>query len=277
MKVLKQQTYIAGLDADKAKAAIEFLKTSGAPFSVTMTNYTINIKGAVNYKFMKEERSIKFFNMFRELKKQVSEYLNECEIAEIKANYYYDIHPREDFEADEVYNIDLTSAYLFVLKNERIITDELFEKLQNLDKQDRLSIVGMLASRKSVFYFNESGTIIAHEIIEDKRLRNVFFHCVNVTHLIMLQCKDLIGEDYIYSWVDGVYFLERSNYFLIEDLLMKLGYPFKFETLENFIYKREKGFINISFDKGIKRKNFAIPIEKNKFASDIYNFLQSQL
>jgi hypothetical protein len=274
---MKSIKYIDGLDVEKAKNAIEFLKTSKKPFQVIMTNYTINIKGSVNYKFMKEERSFKFFSMYNKLKKEVSNYLLKNEIAQCKNIYYYDITPKPDFTAKQVFNVDLTAAYLHVLKNEKIISTELFEELNALDKQDRLSIVGMLASKKSVYSFNESGEIINFEIIENKALRNVFFHCVNITFLIMQEIKNLIGESYIYSWVDGVYYTNEMDNFLIEDYLLKLQYPFKTETLENFIYKNDKEHVNIIFDKGIKTKTFNIPTKKNKFAADIYNYLQKQI
>ena len=72
----------------------------------------------------------------------------------------------------------------------------------------------MLASKKSVYSFNDQGEIINFEILENKALRNVFFHCVNITFLIMQDIKHLIGESYIYSWVDGVYFTnEMDNFF----------------------------------------------------------------
>lgn len=274
---MKSINFITGLDVEKAKNAIEFLKTSKKPFQVIMTNYTINIKGAVNYKFMKEERSFKFFSMYNKLKKEVSEYLLKNEISQCKNIFYYDIAPKLDFTEKQVFNVDLTSAYLHVLKNEKIISQVLFDELNALDKQDRLSIVGMLASKKSVYSFNESGNIYNFEIIEDKALRNVFFHCVNITFLIMQEIKSLIGESYIYSWVDGVYFTNEMDNFLIEDYLINIKYPFKCETLENFTYKNEKDHVKIEFDKGIKTKTFHIPIKKNKFAADIYNYLQKQI
>lgn len=274
---MKSINFITGLDVEKAKNAIEFLKTSKKPFQVIMTNYTINIKGAVNYKFMKEERSFKFFSMFNKLKKEVTCYLLKNEIAQCKNIYYYDITPKPDFKVEKVFNVDLTAAYLHVLKNEKIISAELFEELNALEKQDRLSIVGMLASKKSVYSFNDQGEIINFEILENKALRNVFFHCVNITFLIMQEIKNLIGESYIYSWVDGVYYTNEMDHFLIEDYLLKLEYPFKTETLENFVYKNEKEHVAIIFDKGIKTKTFNLPIKNNKFAADIYNYLQKQI
>lgn len=274
---MKSINYIDGLDVEKAKNAIEFLKTSRQPFQVIMTNYTINIKGAINYKFMKQERSFKFFAMYNKLKKEVTDYLLKNELQTCKNIYYYDIAPKPDFKADKVFNVDLTAAYIHVLKNEKIISPELFEELNNLEKQDRLSIVGMLASKKSVYSFNDQGEIINFEIIENKALRNVFFHCVNITFLIMQQIKHLIGESYIYSWVDGVYFTNEMDNFLIEDYLISINYPFKTEMLENFIYKNEKEHVSIIFDKGIKTKTFNIPTKKNKFAADIYNYLQKQI
>lgn len=271
-----QQTYLNGQDVEKSKAAIEFLKTSGKPFTVTLTNYTINIKGAVNYKFMKHERSFKFFSYYNKLKKEVCEYLSKNPLPACDKIFYYDIKPKEDFNLKNVYNIDLTAAYLHILLNEKIISQNLFDELNKLDKQDRLSIVGMLAGRKSQYNFDENGKIISHEIIEDKQLRNVFFHCVQCTFLIMQQIKYLIDESYIFSWVDGVYFSNESDTFLINEYLRELNYPCTIETLSDFKYINKKDHVLITFDKGVKTKSFNIPTKKNKFAKDIYEFLQKQ-
>ena len=274
---MKSINYITGLDASKAKAAIEFLKTSKQPFTVTMTNYTINIKGVINYKFMKNERSFSFFAMYNKLKKEVTAYLIKNPIPICDKVFYYDIKPKDDFNLDKIYNIDLTAAYLHVLKNEKIISEQLFIELNNLDKQDRLSIVGMLASKKSLYSFDANGKLSKFEIVENKELRNVFFHCVQCTFLLMQNIKQLINESYIYSWVDGVYFSDSADYFLINEYLREINYPFTMETLENFKYKNEKDFISITFEKGIKEKTFNIPTKKNKFAADIYNYLQKQI
>lgn len=273
----KEKTIKTGLDIERAKRTIEFCKLSGKPFEVFMTNYTITVKGIVNIAFIKEEKSFSFFNNFRLLKKEVETFLKDNEIEPVEDKKYFDIVAHKNFIADEVFNVDLSSAYLHVLKNCSIISVSLFNILNKLPKMDRLAVVGMLASSKSRYQFNERGEITDIEQIENRENRNVFFYCVQQTALLMQTLKEKLGEAYIFSWVDGVYFKGAHNVKIVTDYLDSVKYPCTVDVLNNFEYYRNGKTIEIDFNrqKDGAPKCFSIPLESTNFAENVYRFLQN--
>lgn len=268
----------SSLDLSQIKVTLEYLKTMGKPFECDMTNYTVTIKSDVDYKFFNDKKSVSFFGHSKALKKVVLEYLELNSLPIVDTVHYYDIDLHDDFFAKEVVNIDLTSAYLYVLKNEGIINNAMFDKLNKVPKKDRLAIVGMLASTKSTYYFDIYGQIQDLEIKEHKELRNVFFYCVNRTHRIMHDIKTILQDRYIFSWVDGVYFHpDGNNIDLVKEYLNNINYPFKMEILNSFeYYCNERDVIEINFLKDNDKKEFKIPKKKNSFAKELYYFINKQ-
>lgn len=267
------------LDTEIINNCINFAKISGFDFTVTLSNYTAKIEckenGNLNFDFIKEEKPFYFFAHYRELKKQVEEYLKNNVINLPHEIRYFDINKKKDFYRKQIFNIDLSSAYINVLLNERIINKELFNKLEMLPKLDRLGVVGMLASRKNVYYYS-NGEIQDIEIIENKVLADVFYFCVNKTYLIMQDLKNIIRDSFIFSWVDGIYFDDENKIKLCEDYLIKNNYPYKVEILTKFIYQTLNNNAVLEYYKENKLKKFSIPIQRGTFLNDYYNKLNSE-
>lgn len=267
------------LDDKKLNSCLALASSSGLEYKLTLTNYTAKIEceksEVLNFHFMKEFKKITFFNIYRLLKKECSEHIlsNKITLGEVK---YYEVVSKEDFVSKEIYNIDLTSAYLHVLKNENIISDDLYKKLNKLPKIDRLGIVGMLASKKHVYYM-KGDNIEDLEIIEDKGLSNLFFYCVFKTHEIMTEIKKILGESFVFIWVDGIYFTDQEKIKECKEYLKTINYPFKVEVLKNFSYNKYNGNADISYLKMNKTKSFNIPMEKGTFLNDMFNLLNGRI
>lgn len=264
------------LDEKQAKRIIEKNRKSGKPFQLIMSNYTVAILSeSIKIRFIKEKRDIAFFNIFNALKKEVTAYIEKNKIELPKDLQYFHAKVRPDFSADTVYNTDLSSAYLQVLINEQIISETMYDKLAALPKRDRLAVVGMLASRKHVYNFDENGKIASTETIQNKELAAVFFWCVHVVSLVMNRLREVLGDDYIFSWVDGIYYTGEENVKRVSDELFLIGYPHTSEVLKNFTYKHEKNVAYINFDKTDENKPFAVPTKKDIFAREVYKHLNA--
>jgi hypothetical protein len=218
------------LNTENINACVDWAKISGYDFELILSNYTAKIdckqNAALNIQFIKEEKPFYFFAMFKELKKQVETYLLNNTILLPNEVRYYDVIQKKDFYKKEIFNIDLSSAYINVLFNEKIIDKELFNKLEKLPKLDRLGVVGMLASKKNVYYY-KNGELQDVEIIENKILSDVFYFCVVKTFLIMQDLKNIIYSSFIFSWVDGIYFDDKTKIKQCEEYLIKNNYPYK--------------------------------------------------
>ena len=115
---------------------------------------------------------------------------------------------------DRVVNIDLKSAYLNVLKNEGLISIDLFDSINKLKKVERLVTLGMLAYEPELFIY-EKGLLIDYQKIRNEYSK-YFFYCVKRVSEIIQNIKFLLGDCFIFSWVDGFYFLEIHNANIME-------------------------------------------------------------
>ena len=279
----KKETIVSLPDFEAIKQTIEIMKISGAPFTVSQTNKTTTINGCLNFRFIEEEKSFSFFAASRELKKAVELYLETNEIPTSNPQYF-NSREMKTFVRSEVYNIDLTAAYLYVLKNLEIINDNLFSKLLNLKKTDRLAAIGMLASKKIIFSYDKNGVLLPEtEIKENKQLSNVFYYCVEQVSRLMDACSLILGDSFVFYWVDGIYYTDNSKTGLLTQYLYNLGYPCKAETLKNFLYfnNPQSDFIEAEYLKLNKRfelkpKKIMIPKKRGTFSDDMYNYLNSQ-
>jgi len=266
------------LSESEVKKYIDFLRANKEPYTLALSNFTTTLESEfLNVRFMKEEKSLTFFARSKELKKQVDLYLSLNNVGQVENVSYYDVKDCEDFISSKICNIDLSSAYLNVLYNNKVIDQILFDKLNLLSKPDRLGVVGMLASKKIKFFFDSDGNQYKEpESIENKEHRNIFFFCVLTTGIIMHEIKKMLGESYIFTWVDGIYFKKVSEKKLneIKIFLEGINYPYKVEYLTNFELHKNGQNIEIDYLKENKEKSFSIPLEKNnKFAEEIYNYI----
>lgn len=270
------------LDKDNLNNYLNLAIISGLNFELIVSNYTAKIEckenEILNVQFVKEEKSHLFFAYYKELKKEVEEYLKTNTLFLDNETRYFDVASKKDFVKKEILNIDLSSAYLYILFNKKIISETLFNKLNKMKKLDRLGVVGMLASKKNKYYYI-GGELQDLEIINNVELSNVFFYCVQETYRIMRTLKNICGNSYIFSWVDGIYFEKEKSADILIELINYLDinkYPFKIETLQNFMYNKYNGNANISYLKNNEEKNFSIPLQKGTFLNDVYELINEK-
>ena len=224
----------------------------------------------VDQKFVQSMQSKRCFAAFAKLKADV----RKKPIPKIdKDDLIYFQHDFKDYaKHDKVFNVDLKSAYATCLYNAGYISEETSNYLAKISKNDRLASVGMLASKKKVFDFGKDGEPFHYEE-HVSELENFFYFAVQQTHEIMSKLKAACGHNYLFTWVDGIYFipdeeiLSRCLYILAEH-----KFNWSFDELTNFEVKPLGSYIKVTFDKDDKFKRFAIPTQQSQFrklASDV--------
>lgn len=134
----------------------------------------------------------------------------------------------------------------------------------------------MLASRKEVFTYNKTGKNTGSEEIINP-LSNFFFYCVQKTENIISEIKhEILMDDFLFSWVDGIYFTNPYYAKLIQAHLFdtyKMQSTFK--ELTEFEVKIKNEFYRISFfeQPENKKKSFAIPLPETAFKKELVNYL----
>jgi len=232
-------------------------------FILTSSNYTTQVEhGDIKEKFVQTMQSNRTFACFAKLKSQIK----DKPVPDIDKNslIYFHHDFKSDIYIDTVYNIDLKSAYATILYNDKFIDKKTFEYIMSSTKQERLASVGMLASRKKVFQFKSGSPISEEEIVSEKS--GFFFHAVKRTYDIMSDLKKVCGNDYLYTWVDGIYFLPNDE---VKDWcvrhLEKYNFRCSFDVLTEFEVKVREDNTLVTFKKDGKRKVFNLPSPMSEF------------
>lgn len=216
---------------------LDLLQKMRIPYKITRSNYTLDIESsAINAYFMTNVMSDKAFICGALVKKDIL--ASGIEIPEIDRDIlkYFDFNIPSIINANEVmYNVDIKSAYATALIANKLISEKTFNFLASLSKTDRLAAVGMLASRKDIFEHDASGECIEHTK-QIKDTANWFSYCILEIQKLMEGVRDEIGEDFLFYWVDGIFFKTKENAEKIMQYLAKKGYKSTFEVCTSFKY-----------------------------------------
>lgn len=257
------------LRKNNARAYMQFLKDTDIPFTMICSNYTVAfVAEGLERKFVNSMQSNRTFAAYSKLKSDVSKKpVPKINLEKI----VYFIH---DFKKTErigdVTNIDLKSAYATVLYKDGVISKDTYDYISALKKQERLAAVGMLAARKKIFNFDTGKVISYSEKVSETS--NFFFFAVKRTGEIMNDIRGICGDNYLFTWVDGIYFkpcpeIQKR----ISDYIEKIGFKYSVDHLRNFNVTVDDKRVKVDFDKlekdGVtwKNKPFQLPLEASAF------------
>lgn len=237
---------------------LTILQKMKIPYTLTVSNYTVSIETKTQkFVYVKKEQSKQMFAAYAKIKSDIKNIVPP-DIDKFSLKYFHFDRLRDDANFS-VWNIDIKSAYATALFNAEFISKKTFYYLSCLEKQDRLSCVGMLASRKIKFDHDKDGNIISKETIISP-YENFFWFAVQKTFFAMMDAREIAGNDYLFSWVDSIYFRPSKN--------AKIDIPF-------LIWDRHKmktSFTEYQFCNVIeKEKNFYLSLEKTGEAKKIFN------
>ena len=220
------------------KMYISLVRESGLPYKIIRSNYTLQIESSfLNIYFMQNVMNNKAFIVgaliAKDLKNSGVEMpqIDRSELKYFNFNLGNIIHQ----ESDIIYNIDIKSAYANALNNNRLLEKKTFDFLCGLSKKDRLAAVGMLAARKDEFYYSENDNCVHHQKLI-KETENWFYFCVLEIQKLMQEIQEKIGDDFLFYWVDGIFFKSKENKEVIENIIKNKGYNCSFEECFDFRY-----------------------------------------
>ena len=186
--------------------SIEFLEKKKEPYRLTLTNYTTRIESKYyDRHYLAKKQNPKVFSAFNKIKKDLTEWsANEKPVVRPEEMVYFNHNFRSSGTIKKIFATDIKSAYATVLLNDGFISIETYNYISELDKEDRLACVGMLAAKKDFFYFD------GHELnyaVEDKSEFTPYFHyCVKRTAEIMSGAiKAINKEAALFYWVDCIF------------------------------------------------------------------------
>lgn len=266
-----------------ARKHLDYMIHSMYPFYLTTSNYSMKIetyyeaedgtledylaeegrKLFLDKKYIATDQSKRTFAAFAKLKSD----LKEKKVPKIDPSelIYFQHDFKQSMYIEQVINIDLKSAYATILYNDGYISEETFRYLHSATKKERLASVGMLASRKRIFDFKK-GEPVGDPEVHVSPNAGFFFHAVKRTYEIMSELKRICGEDYLFTWVDGIYFLPSWEKRVdCENYLSSVNIKFSTDTLTEFEVKVLANKCLVEFKKEGKRKLFNLPSLSTEF------------
>lgn len=257
------------------ESLVDYLVQGEFDFKMVCSNYTTRLESEIiNLTFSANRQNKRTFAAYSKLKSD----LNKVKTPNVNSSEvrYFEHNFNKDAYFQKVINIDLKSAYTTILFNDKMITEKTHDYISNCKKQERLAAVGMLASRKRIFEFKNGNPISFKE--EKSIYSGFFFYCVKRTSEIMDELKKICGQNYLFTWVDGIYFLPNED--IVRDCmeyLNNIAFNFHIDILTNFsvVLKMEKPFVTFKKGNGIKKFNLpAVSSEYRKIimeATMLYN------
>ena len=254
---------------------LNLIKSLKIPHKITRSNYTLKIESeALNIHFTPrmDESAFKVSNTIKRDIKACGVEMPDINKSELKYfNFAHDEILRRA-EGKQIYNIDIKSAYASNLLANKIITQPTFNYMATLSKKNRLAAVGMLAAKKDIFIYDDCGKCISHDVTA-KNTENWFYYCVLETQNLMLDIKSICGADFLFYWVDGIFFTNRDHEIPITNYLKSKGYNNSFDICDNFQFIQNENYREISYSKEGKTKILNMPSENKEATNFILKFL----
>ena len=250
------------------------LKMSFEVQNGTYTTTIITKNGKTRY--MMNTYPTRVFQVANMIKRDVLKSENAQKIIEakyFKSNFGFS-ELSKSYKAKQVLNIDITSAYATCLVQNKLITEKTYEALKKLPKKDRLPCVGMLATSHTK-YFYENGECTNVDTFRS-HTAPVFFYVIDEINYIMQNIQFLLGDKYIFHWVDGIFFdfkTDKKTISLIEDFLTQQGYQYKYEDVQNFKVEADEKKMILKMIKNGSPKQYTIG--KDNVGKELNRYLSS--
>ena len=143
------------------------------------------------------------------------------------------------FKAKKVLNLDISSAYASCLHLSGLITQNTYDYLKTVRKEERLPSIGMLARSQCIWTYEYGVCTEVKPTTADTA--QIFYYLIEQINLTMEAIAWILGKHYFFYWVDGVFFSADTPKRLItqaERVLNEKGYRFKYEEVTNFSLKK---------------------------------------
>lgn len=264
---------------DNYKMYLNLIRSLKIPHKITRSNYTLKIESEflnIHFTPRMDENAFKVSNMIKRDLKVCGMEMPDINKRELK---YFNFAHEEILRRSEgktIYNIDIKSAYASNLMANKIIAKDTYNYMSTLSKKNRLAAVGMLAAKKEVLCYDDSGICISHDRIV-KPTENWFYWCVQETQNLMLDIKDITGHDFLFYWVDGIFFNNKDHTQKIANYLFNKGYRYSFDVCEDFKFSEVNGYRELSYSKEGGRKILNMPAvnyDANNFLLKFLNLIK---
>ena len=219
---------------------VQEMKRRNIPFTIQQTLYT---KKIISEKFNFEYTSATGLNNYElALINKVRlhcEKFTSIEYVERKYIDYIHKYPQKEsrWYSNEVYELDLSSAFWEIAKKENIISEEiyLYGQKKEISKKARLISLGALAKRTNIIHFKDGK--FSRPVYVEKKTQSLFFKCAEQTSIIMHTLRILSNNNYFFFWCDAIFIRGKSTLDILESYLIAENIKYKTMKIDKLIYK----------------------------------------
>lgn len=235
-------------------------ESMGIPYSIKHGTYTTILESEIGkHKFMINSYSNKVFIARNKVLKDLkdSELAKEIMQGDYDTKNYGVNDNLKSMNELKVLNIDISSAYPHAIYNAGLISEETFNYLKGLKKKEKLPCLGMLAASHLKLNFKEGKVVNYH--VHREPTSQIFFSLIEEVNDVMEECKWILGNDYIFHWVDGVFFKKSTSVKKInqvEKIFEDLKFPYKYEAVKKFNISKNGDNHVISMNKNGEDKRY---------------------
>lgn len=184
-----------------AQDTIDHLRAWEQNFRVIRTSRSICVHYLdTKYYYVERKISQRALAMINALRKQVAERMQDVELKRREDVRYYSWKKAK--VGEQLYEYDLTAAYAHSLHELKLCTDDLYFRLLDLQKPDRLAVVGALATKKFVDEY-ESGQIVSSSIETQPTEPAWWTICYHVDRIMLDYMQS--HEESVGYWVDAFF------------------------------------------------------------------------
>lgn len=147
-------------------------------------------------------------------------------------------------EFNDIYEVDIRSAYWTVANSWGLLSPELFLEGKRRKKKLRLIGLGSLATKKyKLKYIPSKKKQILKKIVVNTKTKKVWDNiCGVVGNSILNVMRSLPSHDFIFFWVDGIYFKGEKNIEKVLGLFKKHGFNCKVKKIYKIKVEVDKEF-----------------------------------
>ena len=264
---------------ENVKFNIDLLNKLKVDFQVQHGTYTTTIITKDNkVRYMMNKYNTRVFKCASMIKADVLNSKNGKSLMEqkyLKTNYGFS-NEVKSYHCKKILNIDITSAYATCLLRNELITKKTYTILKKLPKTDRLPCVGMLATSHTKFtYKNGECTDVSPY---RSKTAPIFFFLIDEINYIMQNIQLLLGDNFIFYWVDGVFFDYNTNKECVKDVenfLTEMGYEYKYEDVTDFNIDIDDTKMMLQMQKKGISKQYVVSLDN--VGQNVKNYINEQI
>lgn len=203
MSELVEKFFIEGEKyAQIGENIISHLRAWEQSFTVIRTTRSTKIKYLhTSYYYSEIKLSTKALSCINRLRKEVRERMSDIEMRTRQDVRFYSLKLIN--AGERLYEYDLTAAYVHALHELKLCSEDLYIKLLDLEKRERLAVVGSLATKK-IIEENVCGKIVSTQV-ETQDTEPAWWTICHHVDQIMIRYMEEHSEVAAGYWVDAFF------------------------------------------------------------------------